>query len=255
MPIESRLNPLIRFGDFTLDRANETLTRNGAPVALQPQPMKVLLLLIDRSGQLVTRKELQQAVWGSDTFVDFEQGLNWCIRRIREVLGDDANQPRFIQTIPRKGYRFLITSAPPQKLTSRWLAIAAIAIISLGVGVARERAVTVVVLPFDNYAGNELLADITTEEVINRVGSIDPSRIKVIDRLTAMKFKRTNECIIHIGRQLGADFVMEGAVQKSRTTAALYRVADNTQVWATAAAPPEIAAKVANTFSSKFNRP
>ena len=118
-----------------------------------------------------------------------------------------------------------------------------------------ERAVTLVVLPFDNYAGNELLADITTEEVINRIGSIDPSRIKVIDRLTAMKFKRTNECIIHIGQQLGADFVMEGAVQKSRTTAALYRVADNTQVWATAAAPPEIAAKVANTFSSKFNRP
>jgi hypothetical protein len=91
-----------------------------------------------------------------------------------------------------------------------------------------------------------------TEEVINRVGSADPSRLKVIDRLTAAKFKRTNECIIHIGRALGADFVMEGSLLDGRTTAALYRVADNTQVWAAAVEPraraAAISAKIASTF-------
>jgi TolB-like protein len=119
----------------------------------------------------------------------------------------------------------------------------------------RQAAVTVVILPFDNFTGdprNELAASAATEDVINRVGSADPSRLKVIDRLTAAKFKRTNECIIHIGRALGADFVMEGSLLNGRTTAALYRVADNTQVWAAAVEPragaAAISAKVAATF-------
>ena len=89
--------------------------------------------------------------------------------------------------------------------------------------------------------------------MINRIGRIDPERIRVIDRLTAAKFKRTNECIIHIGEQLGASYVIEGSVQKGHTTAALYRVADNTQVWAAAPrvddAPAAIAARVSATFA------
>jgi TolB-like protein len=112
-----------------------------------------------------------------------------------------------------------------------------------------------VILPFDNFTGdprNEVVASAATEDVINRVGSADPSRLKVIDRLTAAKFKRTNECIIHIGRALDADFVMEGSVLDGRTTAALYRVSDNTQVWATAAetraSAAAISAKIATTF-------
>src|SRR5437763_3429246 len=89
----------LRFADFTLDCANERLFRAGAPVALQPQPIKVLMLLVRRAGQTVSREELRQAVWGSDRHVDFDQGLNWCVRQIREALGDDVKQPRFIETI------------------------------------------------------------------------------------------------------------------------------------------------------------
>src|SRR5215472_1159517 len=100
--IEKRLN----FDELTLDFATGELLRRGEPVPLQPQPMRVLLLLAQRAGEIVPREELQAAVWGSDTHVDFDQGLNWCIRRIREALGDDVRQPRFIETVPRRGYRF-----------------------------------------------------------------------------------------------------------------------------------------------------
>ena len=252
--MDERLN-LRRFGPFTIDLTNELLLRGGERVPLQPQPMKVLLLLAARPGQLVTRQELQSAVWSDGTFVDFNQGLNWCIKRIREVLDDDAAQPCFIETVPRKGYRF-IAAETPRRVRLRWLAAAAVLAAACLAGMQRQPPVTVVILPFDNFTGdprNELAASVATEEVINRVGSVDPSRLKVIDRLTAAKFRRTNECIIHIGRELHADFVMEGALQRSRTTAALYRVADNTQVWATAVEPRAdaalISAKIASTFA------
>src|SRR5258708_13699937 len=96
-----------RFGPFTLDLANGILSRDGKRIPLQPQPATVLVLLASRAGELVTRKELQSAVWTDGTIVDFDQGLNWCVKRIRDVLGDDAEHPRFIETVPRKGYRFL----------------------------------------------------------------------------------------------------------------------------------------------------
>jgi TolB-like protein len=245
--MEKRLN----IAEFSLDLKNEELLRDGQPVPLQPQPMKVLLLLARRAGELVTREELRAAVWDGDTHVDFDQGLNWCIRRIREALGDDVRQPRFVQTVPRKGYRFLIV--PAAKRPRRWLAAAAVVALAClaAAGVQRERGMTVVVLPFDNFSGdprNDVAAQAVTEEIINRVGGVDPERVRVIDRLTAAKFKRTNECIIHIGQALGAQYVMEGSLQKTHATAALYRVADNTQVWATAAAPAIIAARVESTF-------
>jgi DNA-binding winged helix-turn-helix (wHTH) protein/TolB-like protein len=245
--MEKRLN----FDEFSLDLKNEELMRGGKPVPLQPQPMKVLLLLARRAGEIVTREELRAAVWGAETHVDFDQGLNWCVRRIREALGDDVRRPRFVQTIPRRGYRFLIV--PTATRSRRWQAAAAVVLLAClaTAGVQRGRGVTVVVLPFDNFSGdprNDVVAQATTEEIINRVGGIDPERVRVIDRLTAAKFKRTNECIIHIGQALGAQYVMEGSVQKTHATAALYRVADNTQVWATAAAPAMIAARVESTF-------
>jgi TolB-like protein len=160
-----------------------------------------------------------------------------------------------VQTIPRKGYRFLIV--PAAKRPRRWLAAAAVVALAClaAAGVQRERGVTIVILPFDNFSGdprNDLAAQATTEEIINRVGGVDPERIRVIDRLTAAKFKRANECIIHIGHALGAAYVMEGSLQRTHATAALYRVADNTQVWATAprvdAASALISSKIAATF-------
>jgi DNA-binding winged helix-turn-helix (wHTH) protein/TolB-like protein/Tfp pilus assembly protein PilF len=99
---------VIRFGDFELDLEREWLgDRHGAEVHLPPKPYQVLRLLVSRAGELVTRDELRRAVWGEETFVDFEHALNTCVRQVREVLGDDAQAPRYLATVPRRGYRFV----------------------------------------------------------------------------------------------------------------------------------------------------
>lgn len=98
---------LIRFGPFALDPLNRELRKRGYLVRLQPQQFAVLLLLTERAGQIVSREEIHQHIWGSDTFVDFERGINFSINQIRAALGDEADKPRFIETIPRRGYRFI----------------------------------------------------------------------------------------------------------------------------------------------------
>jgi eukaryotic-like serine/threonine-protein kinase len=100
--------PILRFDVFELDSGAGELRRNGDRIKLPPQPFKVLELLARRSGEVLTRTEIREKVWSDDTFVDFEQGLNFCIRQIREAVGDTADAPRFIETLPRRGYRFLI---------------------------------------------------------------------------------------------------------------------------------------------------
>src|SRR5262245_21847125 len=99
---------LFRFGAFELDSGRGELRLNGDLVKVAPQPLKVLELLVRRSSEVLTRNEIREHVWCNDTFVDFEQGLNFCIRQIREALGDAADTPRFIETLPRRGYRFLM---------------------------------------------------------------------------------------------------------------------------------------------------
>jgi DNA-binding winged helix-turn-helix (wHTH) protein len=105
-PPEGRLLAL-RFGPFELDVRSGELRRNGTTVRLQPQPLKVLLLLAGRPGEVVTREEIQSEIWPAGTFVDFEQSLNFCIRQIRAALRDDANAPRYVETLPRRGYRWV----------------------------------------------------------------------------------------------------------------------------------------------------
>jgi DNA-binding winged helix-turn-helix (wHTH) protein len=102
------------FGEFRFDPATGVLTRSGERVGLQNQPSRVLEVLTSRPGELVTRSELHEAVWGTTTFVDHDQGLNYCIRQIRRALGDTAERPRYVETLPRRGYRFL----PEVKLIS-----------------------------------------------------------------------------------------------------------------------------------------
>src|SRR3954447_21279414 len=97
----------IRFGVFELDLPAGQLRRQGFDVKLQEQPFQVLTVLLDRPGEVVTREEIQKKLWPADTFVDFERGLNRAINKLREALGDDADNPRFIQTLPRRGYRFV----------------------------------------------------------------------------------------------------------------------------------------------------
>src|ERR1700757_2710360 len=98
---------LIRFGPFALDPTSCELRKRGHLIRLQPQQFAVLLLLTERAGQIVSREEIHQHIWGNDTFVDFERGINFSINQIRAALGDDAEKPRYVETIPRRGYRFI----------------------------------------------------------------------------------------------------------------------------------------------------
>ncbi len=100
-------NGQIHFGPFELDPDAEQLRRRGVALRLQPKQFVLLLLLAQRAGEVVSRQEIQQRVWGDDTFVDFDRGINFCINQVRAALGDDADRPRFIETIPRRGYRFI----------------------------------------------------------------------------------------------------------------------------------------------------
>jgi eukaryotic-like serine/threonine-protein kinase len=97
----------LQFGVYELDRDAMELRRHGVTIRLQEQPLRVLATLVERPGEIVTREELQQRIWGKDTFVDFEQSLNKAVNRLREALNDDAGQPRYVETVPRRGYRFI----------------------------------------------------------------------------------------------------------------------------------------------------
>ena len=98
---------LLRFGVFELNLDSEELRKDGIPIKLPPQPVKILALLASHAGQTVTRDEIQKEIWGDETYVDFEHGLNQCIKQIRTALNDNADKPLYVETLPRRGYRFL----------------------------------------------------------------------------------------------------------------------------------------------------
>ena len=270
MATASAPNSVLRFGVFELDSSSGEVRKSGLLLKLHPQPAKVLILLASRANQLVTREEIREALWGQDTFVDFEQGLNSCIRQIRSVLADDPDKPRFVQTVPRKGYRFVapvasgngIASAaaavtvpqiPPRTtlLPGKVLliasamvliltALAAIYLVRSRASAARSTAkIMLAVLPFQNYspgAEREYLADGLTEEMITQLGSLQPERLGVIARTSAMKYKGARVAVDQIGKELAVDYVLEGSIRteadRVRVTAQLIRVKDQTHVWA-----------------------
>ncbi len=212
----------LRFDRFELDLASGELRAGGALVKLQPQPFKVLALLATRAGRLVSREEIQKQVWTDDTFVDFDQGLNYCIRQIRLALCDDAETPGFIETVPRRGYRFLASVeelSPPEPPVARRVMLA--------------------ILPFENLSGDEeqeYFSDGLTDEMIAQLGRLNPQRLGVIARTSAMTYKHTRKSIDVIGRELGVSYVLEGSVRRSasrvRVTAQLIQVSDQTHLWA-----------------------
>jgi DNA-binding winged helix-turn-helix (wHTH) protein len=106
---------LFRFGAFELDLESQQLLKNGRTVRLQPQPFKLLCFLVGLRGQLVTREQIRGELWSGDTFVDVEQGVNFAIKQVRDALGEDADHPIYIQTVPRRGYRFV---APVDAVTT-----------------------------------------------------------------------------------------------------------------------------------------
>src|SRR5690242_7152635 len=137
---------VFRFGPFELDPAAGQLRKSGILLKLAPQPFKILALLVSRAGEPVTREEIREQIWGSDTFVNFEQGLNSCIKQIRRVLGD----AHYIETLPKRGYRFVTTESQRTQRRIWWIAAAAVLLCALCVSVVKERSrVLVAVLPFD----------------------------------------------------------------------------------------------------------
>src|SRR5437868_1317350 len=97
----------VQFGVYELDLDGLELRKHGVPIRLQDQPLQILVALIERPGETVTREQLQERIWGKDTFVDFDQSLNKAVNRLREALNDDPAQPRYVETVPRRGYRFI----------------------------------------------------------------------------------------------------------------------------------------------------
>lgn len=242
---------VIRFDRFTLDAQSGELRRDGEVVPLAPQPFRLLYTLASRPGELVTREELQQQVWGDGTFVDFERGLNFCVLQARTALGDDAKQPAFIETLPRRGYRFVapvdsppVAAVPRRRRRLPWLlAAAALLVVALVAALQRNEELPpgktmIAVLPFDELSstGDEFFADGMTEELITHLGALQPRRLGVIARTSIRRYRGTKKSIQDIGRELGVTHVVEGSVRREgdrmRVTAQLINARDQTHIWA-----------------------
>jgi|SRR5579864_1046158 len=118
MAVQPNNNRIARFGVFELDLNTGELRKGGAKLRLQGQPVQVLTLLLERAGDVVTREELREKLWASDTFVDFDHSLNTAINKLREALGDSASSPRYVETLARRGYRFIAPVQAPVQLPS-----------------------------------------------------------------------------------------------------------------------------------------
>ncbi len=204
---------LLRFGVFELDTESGELRKHGVKIKLQEQPFQILQLLLEHPGKVVTHEELQKRIWPSDTFVDFDRGLYNAIKKLRESLDDSAESPRFIETLSRRGYRFIA------EVTKNG-----------GVSGPTEQA-SIAMLPFINMspdAENEFFADGITEEIINVLSQIEG--LHVAARTSSFFFKGKHPEIRQIGEQLNVRTVLEGSVRKVgdrlRITAQLVNVAD-----------------------------
>jgi TolB-like protein/DNA-binding winged helix-turn-helix (wHTH) protein/Flp pilus assembly protein TadD len=276
----SRLAEAIRFGVFELNTVTGELRKHGLRIKLQAQPFQVLSLLLARPGELVTREELHLKLWPGDTFVDFEQGLNKAINKLREALSDDRETPRYIETLPRRGYRFIaqvMNAQPPSERSgapamfaaqpdsgvtaspqrTRWRTPALFLLLGVMVLLAsavwsrwaRQQASppasvttaapirSLAVLPLQNLSGGhdqEYFADGMTDELITDLGQM--SALRVISRTSTVLYKGTAKPLPQIGRELGADAIVEGAVFRSgnrvRITAQLIDARTDHHVWA-----------------------
>ena len=261
-------NPqVVRFATFEMDLRTGELRKGGLKIKLSGQPFQVLAILLERPGQVVTRDELQKRLW-PDTFVDVDHNLNTAINKIREVLGDSAENPRFVETLARRGYRFIaqvdggqppgvVELTPTRGLRSLifpvafgLLAIVGITAVLFALNVhgwrdrlfahaAKPPIQALAVLPLANLSGDpeqEYFADGMTEALITELGKSTSPR--VISRLSVMQYKGTRKPVQEIARELNVDAVLEGTVVRSgdrvRVTVHLDRASPEGQLWASA---------------------
>jgi TolB-like protein/Flp pilus assembly protein TadD len=208
-----------RFGQFELDVGGYELRRQGRPVRLERRPMDVLILLVSRPGELVSRDEIVECLWGNDASIDVDTGLNTVIRKVRHALRDSPRTPTFIETVSGRGYRFV---ADVQRISTP------------GAG----SSVMLAVLPFVNQTGDperEYLADGFTEDVIASISQLEPDVLSVIGRMSAMAYKRTGKSLSTIGSELKVGLIVEGSIRSSQSLlqirCTLNRARDQTQLW------------------------
>jgi DNA-binding winged helix-turn-helix (wHTH) protein/TolB-like protein len=251
----------VRFGPFTFTPDAGLLSKHGVPVRLQPQPARVLAMLVGRGGQVVAREDLRQQIWPTGTFVDFERGLNFAIAHVRAALGDSADSPVYIETLPKRGYRFIapIASEPPieavpavilePRSTSRrpWAAVfvAAALVTATLVGAmwfqpSATQAVRVAVVPFDNETGQDAFDNVAVaiaDQTVARLAAAGRlPRLAVVGNSAVLRRPRAFRDIKAIGREVDAEYVVLAQMKvdqsKVRLIAHLIRVSDEAHVWA-----------------------
>jgi DNA-binding winged helix-turn-helix (wHTH) protein len=217
-----------RFGIFEFDPGASELRREGVPIRLQAQPAQVLALLLEHAGEIVTRETLQQTVWADGTQVDFERGLNYCIAQVRSALKDSADSPRFVRTIPKKGYQFIapveraVTAEAPAASKRRWTILAATLVVTALAGFALanhfiHRVPVVAVCLFDNETGDAALDPIASgfsDAMTVELASAGGQHVKVIGNADILRKSRGERNLDRIHATLGADFAIIGQVQR-----------------------------------------
>jgi len=240
---------VIRFGVFELDASSGELQKQGRKIKLEGQPVQVLLCLLENPGELVTREELHAKLWPADTFVNFEHGLNAAVKRLRQALNDSADNPRFVETLPRRGYRFIAPvqtageeEPKPRRPTLRWWLVGFVFLIAMGAVAwairSRPPAIrSLAVLPLENLTGDpsqEYFADGMTNELTTELGRI--SELRVISRTSSMTYKGSHKSLPEIARELNVEAVIEGSVFRSgnrfRITAQLILASADKHLWA-----------------------
>lgn len=284
-----------RFGSFEFDASSGDLRRDGLLIHLQAQPAKVLAHLVHRAGDVVPREDLHDAIWGEETFVDFERGLNVCIAQIRSALGDESASPRFIRTVPRRGYQFIcpverlsasVSAEPVDEVETRtfpWrtffmctaglaiLVIAILAAVKWRRAASASPAPIIAVLPFDNETGDagvNRFCNELTDNFVQEFAAASRDRYRVVGNASILRVPREQRDLVRIAASLHAQFVVLGQVQgggpQTRILAHLIHMPDQTHVWVVRLEQPfdnpfalesTAAREIADEFSSKLADP
>jgi TolB-like protein len=215
---------VVQFGPFEADFRTRELRKHGVNLKLVGQPFEVLAMLLERPGQLVMREELLARIWPTDTFVDFDHGLNAVVNKLRDALNDSAEKPKYVETLPRRGYRFIsaVGSHDSRNLLEE---------------TSSPKIQSLVVLPLENLSNDpeqEYFADGMTDQLITNLSQI--SALKIVSRTSAMRYKTTKKSLPEIARELHVDAVVEGAVMwvcgRVRISAQLIEAPTDHHLWA-----------------------